>query len=84
MKFKPGDMVVLIDIRIDSSGYEAGFRVGCVGEVVAVYPVCNDYLVMFPPAKMFCAEHHLRLVPPPEACDEDFDWRDLKAPEEIA
>jgi hypothetical protein len=88
MKFKPGDMVVFInhpDMQNDFSRDMIG-RVGTVNGP-CLHSLCKNRTACYDLdmrsfvyrgvryRKCHGAEYVLRLVPPYEGCDEDFDWR---------
>jgi hypothetical protein len=66
----PGDMVVLIKIAEDSSGYGRGLRPGMVGTVIAWSSMPGfKWLVTFPLSLCNCDSGSLRKIEPPEAGD---------------
>ena len=90
---KVGDMVVLIRVQPGSTGERAGMRVGMIGTITKTCgcPHHTDWAVRrevsFPNIHQpvwgsltCCPVSALRLIPPPERADEDFNWRDLCRP----
>ena len=82
---KPGDMVLLLECLAGSTAYQAGLRAGAIGIIISKSPFPThgyDWVVDFPTLSgCHSGENQLRLIPPHEPCDADFDWRNIKCPE---
>jgi hypothetical protein len=90
---KVGDLVILIKMDPGTDKiFDFKLYVGAPGTITAPlseYSRPGDpcWYVDFPcvpDAHAYAIESYLRLVPPSEKCEEDFNWRDLSKPLETA